>query len=89
MNFALSHFLTESRCPPRIKSEDMLFRKMLWFAAARGRYKRKRRISRCHQALSDDLTHPRVPNSPRGKNSTTRMKMPPMNDIQFTVIDEI
>ena len=31
----------------------------------------------------------RIPNSPRGKNSTTRMKITPMNDIQFTVIDEM
>ena len=30
-----------------------------------------------------------VPRSPRGKNSTTRMKMTPMKDIQFTVIDEM
>ena len=31
----------------------------------------------------------RMPSSPRGKNSTTKMKMTPMNDIQFTVIDEM
>jgi hypothetical protein len=32
---------------------------------------------------------PLVPRRPRGKNSTTNMKIRPMNDIQFTVMDEI